>query len=145
VRAGSSETGSPILGVFNTSSRPLVELIPLSSFTGAVRTQDYVVRSHTIGTVSSRLRAGDDEALVSVSLDVMGYDILTATPLVLLPGDRFEQIGVGDLGLVDKMTGSAAIVGTHVTKLENRRIVVDTQLKALGVFGECCWAPCSFH
>ena len=110
--------------------------MPLSSFTGAVPTLDYIVRSFKTGKVSPRIKCGDASALLSVSLDRTGYDILTATPLALFPGDRFRHIWIGNMGLIEKMTGCAAIVSNEMRKRENKRLVVDTRLKGLGVLGK---------
>ena len=123
-------------GVFNIAQRPVAEIVPLSSFTGAVPTLDYVVRSFRTEQVSPRIKCGDVSALLSVSLDTTGYDILTATPLALFPGDRFRHIWVGNMGLLGKMTGCAAIVSNQMWKRENKRLLVDTRLKALGVLGK---------
>ena len=100
-----------------------------------VLTLDYVVRSHTSSKVSPRIQTGDAASLLSVSLDLRGYDILTATPLALFPGRRERHIWVGNMGLLGKMTGCAAIVSNTMTKHENERICVETRLKVLGVLG----------
>lgn len=42
---------------------------------------------------------------------------------------------MANLGLIGKMTGCAAIV-SNVIKRVNERILIDTNLKALGTFGE---------
>lgn len=123
------------MGVFNITSHPVTDMLSLASFTGAVPTLDYVVRAHRSGRVSSRVRTIQDEAQFTVSLDIRGYDILAATPLSLLSGRDHEPVWVGNMGLLDKMTGCAAIVSSNVTKLENGRIVLDTRLKAMGLLG----------
>jgi hypothetical protein len=39
------------------------------------------------------------------------------------------------------MAGAAAIVDNRITKLENQKIVIDTNLKALGVLGKEFYVP----
>lgn len=46
-----------------------------------------------------------------------------------------ETTWIANLGLVGKMAGAAAIVDNKITKLENDKIVIETNLKALGVLG----------
>jgi hypothetical protein len=42
---------------------------------------------------------------------------------------------IANLGLVGKMSGAAAIVDNKITELPNGRVLLDTNLKALGVLG----------
>ena len=81
------------------------------------------------------MNADHSTALLTASLDIRGYEIFTAFPLATFTGKKHSQIQVSNLGLVGKMTGSAAIVASHISKLENGRILLDTRLKALGVLG----------
>lgn len=48
-----------------------------------------------------------------------------------------ETTWIANLGLLGKMAGAAAVVDNKITKLENEKIVIDTNLKALGVLGMC--------
>lgn len=41
------------------------------------------------------------------------------------------------------MAGAAAVVDNRITKLENQKIVIDTDLKALGVLGKEFYVPSS--
>lgn len=43
---------------------------------------------------------------------------------------------VSSLGLLGKMTGCAAIVRSHIAKIDNGRILFAIKIKALGVLGE---------
>lgn len=70
-----------MIGVFNTTPRPLTELIALSKFPGTVEAQLYVIRAHTSGKITTPLQVVDQTSLVSVSLDLRGFEILSAYPL----------------------------------------------------------------
>jgi predicted CoA-binding protein len=95
----------------------------------------YVVRSHNSGVVSAIMKPDSFAARVAISLDIHGYDILTAYPLTALES-KAGHAYVANLGLVGKMTGAAAIVSNEIELLETGRVFLDTKLKALGVLGE---------
>jgi len=133
---GSAATGTGLIGFFNVSQRPLSELIPLSKFPGVVEAQFYIVRAHSSGLVSKPLQVVDPSALIYISLEVGGYDILSAFPLRgFYDAKNEETTYIANLGLVGKMAGAAAVVDSTMTKLENDKIVIDTNLKALGTLG----------
>jgi hypothetical protein len=123
-----------MIGFFNVSQRPLTELIPLSKFPGVVEAQYYVIRAHSSGAVSKPMQVVDTNALIYVSLGIRGYDILSAYPLRGFV-DGNETTWIANLGLLGKMAGAAAIVDNRITKLENGRIFIDTNIKALGTLG----------
>lgn len=124
------------MGIFNISNRPLSELIPLSSFSGTTGSLGYVVRAHTTGLVSSPTQLGSQNSFFTIPLDNRGYEILSVFPLK--PLSRMDQgtVAIANMGLVDKMTGCAAIMSSTIRKQENGRILVDTSLRALGVLGK---------
>ncbi|KAI6714138.1 hypothetical protein JHW43_003359 [Diplocarpon mali] len=133
---GAAVTGTGIIGFFNISQRPLTELIPLSKFPGVVEAQYYVVRSHSSGLVSRPMQVVDSNSLLTISLGIRGYEILSAYPLRgFVDQPKNETTWVANLGLLGKMAGAAAVVANHITKLENGKIVLDTNIKALGVLG----------
>ena len=133
---GAAEVGTGIVGVFNVSQRRISEIIPLSKFPGIVEKQFYVVRAHASGHVSYAAKVDDPAALFHVSLEARGYDIFTAYPVTGFAGGKhFQDLYVANLGLVGKMSGAAAIVDNKITELENGRILIDTNIKALGVLG----------
>ncbi|KAF4635078.1 hypothetical protein G7Y89_g3021 [Cudoniella acicularis] len=133
---GAAITGTGIIGIFNVSQRPLSELIPLSKFPGTIEAQLYVVRAHRSGLISKPMQIVDTKSLLYVSLGVRGYDILSAYPLRgFVDEKKTETTWIANLGLLGKMAGAAAIVDNRMTKLENGRIVIDTNLKALGILG----------
>jgi hypothetical protein len=71
-----------------------------------------------------------------MSLGIRGYDILSAYPLRgFVDSTTSSTTWIANLGLLGKMAGAAAIVDNKITKLENGRIVIDTNLKALGLLG----------
>jgi hypothetical protein len=111
--------------------------VPLSKFPGVVEAQLYIVRAHRSGLVSKPMQVVDKSSLIYISLGVRGYDILSAYPLCGLVDEKLgETMWIANLGLLGKMTGAAAIVGSKTMKLENGRVLIDTNLKALGVLGE---------
>ena len=125
-----------MIGFFNVSGRPLSELVPLSKFPGVVEAQLYVVRAHNSGLGSTPMQDVDKSSLLYVSLGVRGYDILSAYPLRgFVDEQTSETTWVANLGLLGKMAGAAAVVANQITKTENGKIFIDTNLKALGVLG----------
>ncbi|KFZ08038.1 hypothetical protein V501_06122 [Pseudogymnoascus sp. VKM F-4519 (FW-2642)] len=137
---GAAVTGTGMLGLFNTTSRPVSELLHISLFPGVVEAQLYVVRSHVSGLVTPPLQVVDyrPESLIYASLDVRGYDILSAFPLrgfVRPSSKENDTLWVASLGLLGKMSGAAAVVSSEMTLLETGRIEIVSSLKALGVWG----------
>jgi hypothetical protein len=133
---GAAVTGTGIIGFFNVSQRPLTELVPLSKFPGVVEAQYYIIRAHSSGLITKPLQVVDPSALIHISLGVRGYDILSAYPLRGFVDNKTSQTTwIANLGLLGKMAGAAAIVDNRITKLENGRIAIDTNIKALGVLG----------
>jgi len=134
---GAAYTGTGIIGFFNVSQRPLSELVPLSKFPGVEEAQFYVIRAHSSGAISQPMQVVDPQALVYVSLAVRGYDILSAYPLREFVDQKNDNTTwIANLGLLGKMAGAAAIVGTKMTKSENGNILIDTNIKALGTLGK---------
>ncbi|ROW14847.1 hypothetical protein VPNG_03820 [Cytospora leucostoma] len=132
---GRAVTGTPIIGVFNISTRPLTEIIPLERFSGVLPSLHYVIRAHTTGSVTSAVNTSNTASKLTVSLDVRGYEIFTAYPLSPFDSESIGRVFVANLGLLGKMTGSAAIVSNDYNLLEDGRVLVDTSVKALGVLG----------
>ena len=133
---GASQTGTPLLAIFNISARPLTEIIPFTCFPGADPSIEYVIRAHTTGKVSRPTKVGDPGSLITGSLPVRGYEIFCALPLTRFPSERHGEILTSNLGLVGKMTGAAALVMNNITQLENRRVLLDTRVKAFGILGK---------
>lgn len=132
---GHAVTGTPILGVFNTSARRLTNIIPLGRFSGVLSSLDYIIRAHTSGLITPPVRTEDSAAKLTVSLDVRGYEIYTAYPLSPFDSESLGRVFVANLGLVKKMTGAAAIVFNELDLHQNGRVLVQTRVKALGTLG----------
>jgi hypothetical protein len=142
---GWAGTGSGILGLFNIQSSEASTMVSLMDFPGIHDDSHgyYVVRAHTSGKVSPRMRPVDPDSLVSIVLEQRGWEILTAYPTKLFTmkdkhreadsADR--QINVAVLGLLGKMTGAAAVIVSDIFIAENGRLRFDVSLKALGTVG----------
>lgn len=133
---GRAQTGSGILGVFNTTQRRLTELLPLDAFPGTDEGA-YVVRAHTTGKTSKPISRADKNAAVRLELPVQTWEILSASPVHTHSTRHNKEIQVSVLGLIGKMTGAAAIVNydVYVEREGMQRLRVWTSLKALGTFG----------
>ncbi|EPE03466.1 glycoside hydrolase family 36 protein [Ophiostoma piceae UAMH 11346] len=132
---GNSE-GTGILGVFNVSERAVHELLPLARVPGVVSDALYIVRAHSSGRVTAPVHA---DALLTVSLDVYGYEILSAYRIhsfQLASEGTKKEVHVANLGLVGKMAAAATLASTSFKqRADNGRIEMQTALKAPGVMG----------
>ncbi|KAK6002831.1 hypothetical protein QM012_001581 [Aureobasidium pullulans] len=131
---GYVRTGTAYLGVFNCTHRPLSELIPLSTFSGAEEGK-YVVRGFTTGAVSKPMSCGETKALVGVEIDVGGWEILSAHPVHEHKLRHSGPIAVSCLGLIGKMTGAAAIISSDIYVDSQGKLRYSVLIKALGVLG----------
>ncbi|KAH7197190.1 glycoside hydrolase superfamily [Fusarium flagelliforme] len=130
-----SHTGYPLLGIFNVSSRPLTELVSLSSFPGIVPGY-YVVRAHTTGKVSQPTTLEGSGSLFTTSLPIRGYEILSAFSLTPLSSSKHGEVYVSNLGLLGKMAGVAAVIMNDIKQeLQNSRVTLVTRIKAFGKLG----------
>ena len=131
--------GTSILGLFNISQRPLSELVNINSFPGIESEQEYILRAHTTGEVSSSIRLDSETPVVSLEIEVRGYEILSAFPLRSAPSHTSKHLESPDkvavLGLLGKMTGPAAVLSDKVNIAENGRLHISAILKALGTLG----------
>ncbi|KAG9612016.1 glycoside hydrolase, partial [Aureobasidium melanogenum] len=131
---GYARTGTAYLGVFNCTHRPLSELIPLSTFSGAEEGK-YVVRAFTTGAVSKPMSCGEKKALVGVEIDNGGWEILSAHPVHEYTLRCSGPIAVSCLGLIGKMTGAAAIISSDIHVDSQGKLRYSVLIKALGVLG----------
>ncbi|KAL8891553.1 MAG: hypothetical protein Q9215_001417 [Flavoplaca cf. flavocitrina] len=132
----STSYGVSILGIFNLSEQALTELIPLRNFDGVKPERQYIIRAHPSGEISPPMSLDSEFPVVELALDTKGWNILTAYPLYSVPNNAEERTDVAVLGLVGKMTGAAAVVGSP--RFERRDIgglKVHVVVKALGVLG----------
>ncbi|KAK4129196.1 glycoside hydrolase family 36 protein [Parathielavia appendiculata] len=132
---GRAAQGTGIVGVFNIEERGVVDFVPLGRFPGVMEGRRYVVRAHGTGRVSVPLEVGETKALLALSLEVRGYEVLCAYPLHAIESRTGGLVLVANLGLIGKMTGCAAVLNTVFEVRENGRMLVDATLKALGVLG----------
>jgi hypothetical protein len=101
----------------------------------------YIVRSHD-GRITKPILATSANGgvpLLPERLGVRGWNILTACPVLSFveQGRAGGSLFVANLGLIDKMTGAAAIISTSAKLVgrNNGRIMLETRLKALGMLG----------
>lgn len=137
--SGGKRTGTGILGVFNVSPRILSELISLSEFPGVEDCQEYIVRAHTTGDISNVMRLDDKNRALSLELAVKGWEILSSFPLhsfKLKGSQQVDGIKVAVLGLLEKMTGAAAVLSTEMYVDGHGRLRIESSIKALGVLGK---------
>lgn len=142
---GWAKTGSGILGLFNIYPTEASCIVSLTDFPGIQDDSEgeYVIRAHTSGKVTDRLKPLAQDSLVSLVLEQKGWEILTAYPTrpFALKGTRGSSgsdktlTHVAVFGLLGKMTGAAAIVSSDLSVVENGRLRCDVHLKALGTLG----------
>lgn len=142
---GWAKTGSGILGLFNIHSAEASCIVSLTDFPGIHDDSDseYVIRAHTSGRVTNRLKPLTQNALVSLILEQRGWEILTAYPTRSFALKRSHGSSGSDealthvaiFGLIGKMTGAAAVVSSDTSVVENGRLRCDVHLKALGTLG----------
>lgn len=142
---GWAKTGSAIIGLFNVNPSEATCIVSLMDFPGidAESNGQYIVRAHTSGKVTRRMRPLAQDSLVSVHLEQKGWEILTAYPTRAFTlrgsrgcnarGDGLTHVAI--LGLLGKMTGAAALVSSDIFLVENGRLRFDISLKALGTLG----------
>ncbi|KAJ5503355.1 Aldolase-type TIM barrel [Penicillium fimorum] len=142
---GWAKTGSGIMGLFNIQSAETSIIVSLMDFPGIHEDSEgqYIVRAHSSGKISHRMRPSAHNSLVSVALEPKGWEILTAYPTRSFTltgshggnpsGDSMTHVSV--LGLLGKMTGAAAVVTSDISIVENGRLRLDVSLKALGTLG----------
>nr|XP_023908654.1 probable galactinol--sucrose galactosyltransferase 6 [Quercus suber] len=131
---GMARTGTGILGVFNVSGQPLREFIKLSDFPGTEE-GDYIVASFGSGAVTKPMSHKDSShAFTSLELKSQGWDILSAYPVKTFT-IHSQPVSIGLMGLLYKMTGSAAVTGMNMYVESNGRLRLWASMKALGVLG----------
>ena len=84
------------------------------------------------------MRLDDKTPVISLEVEVKGYEMLSAFPLQTLPSNPSPITNTPQLtplGLLGKMTGAAALISTKTTLLSEHRLQSTIVLKALGVLG----------
>lgn len=130
---GRAETGVSIVGVFNVSQYTLSEILLLSEFPGT-EIGSYIIRSYVSGKSTNPLRYTDDSSFIHIDLEIRGWDILSAHPVTAFRQES-SRIHIANLGLLGKMSGSAAIISTQLYEDKSGRVRLWTSLKALGTWG----------
>ena len=132
--------GTGILALFNVSERSLSELVNINAFPGVGSGEEYVVRTHTTGEVTHPMKLSSETPVISLEVEVKGYEILSAYPLHVfpipepsIPDSSATKVAV--LGLLGKMTGAAAVVRSETRLEDNGRLRIEVALKALGMLG----------
>lgn len=138
--SGGRGTGTGILGIFNISQRPLSEFVNLNGFPGVEAGEQYIIRGHTTGEISHAIRLDETNAVISLEVDVKGWEILSAYHLnsFTIKGTQDRQpwtISIAILGLLGKMTGAAAVLNSEMRVDAKGRLHVSTSIKALGILG----------
>ncbi|TVY38802.1 putative galactinol--sucrose galactosyltransferase [Lachnellula subtilissima] len=137
LRIGTStiDTGVPMLGIFNVNDQPLTEIVTLEDFIDVSPAETYIIRAHTSSKISTPLSLAGSKTRHLLSLDLKGYEILTAYPLqTTLHPIKKEAVDISVLGLLDKMTGAAAVRYSSIDVNENG-IILRGVLKAMGQLG----------
>ena len=133
--------GISILGCFNISERPLYELVHLRDFRGIEEEDEYTIYSFKSGKLSPTMTLDSQFPMVLLELGSKGWEILTAYPLRSFTlrgsqGLKNQATKIAVLGLLGKMTGAAALVGSSMEIEETGRLRVKATMKALGVLGK---------
>lgn len=147
---GASETGTGILGVFNVAEKEVGSLLSVLDFPGVEaqegdqhgstggQQKSWIVRAHVAGLITRPITPTlpvRPEMLISATLPVRGYDVLSACPVHQLVLGQ-EKVSLAILGLLGKMAGACAIISSDVHITENgKRLRMGVSLKALGVLG----------
>jgi hypothetical protein len=130
---GMARTGTGILGVFNVSKSHVSEFVHLSTFPGTEK-GDYVISSFLSGEVSPAMTRGGETATVGLELESKGWDILSAYALQHFTVHS-TRVSIAVMGLLGKMTGSAAVSGMDAYVEDTGRLRIWISLKALGTLG----------
>lgn len=132
--------GFSLVAAFNVGENDQSEfLAPIrrSMFPALSSGGEYVVRSYLSGFTaefSNSDSSSDDAALMMVKLKSSEWDVFTAAPLAVIK-TQFKTIKIGALGVLNKITGAAAIQRQQVVVPVTGRAVLDVDLKVLGLLG----------
>ena len=118
-----------MMAVFNVSTNENSELISLHDFKNIVDEQHYVVRAQTTGEVFGPATTVSDGVLVFLTLQVAGWELLSAVPVT-----KRGDFDVGVIGLVSQLAGAAAVTQSWIGD-DGTLTKVQVQLKALGTLG----------
>lgn len=94
------------------------------------------MRAFSTGRVSKSTSSLSRTPLLALTLEARGYEIFSAYPVMTLQGQKTDTVDIATFGLLDKMTGCAALVSNSIEKQDNGRLMVDTRIKAFGTLGK---------
>ena len=156
---GKSDVGTSMLGVFNIAESETSFILPITKFPGInalspmaderEKGKAWIVRSHVSKRITLPIHPSDPikpDSLLQGTLPIRGYDIWTAVPTHRFSSsslsDRDSTFDIAIVGLLDKFTGSCAILESCFNHSEesfheasHHRMQIHVQLKALGVLG----------
>lgn len=125
----STQNSVALMGVFNIANGQKDAFIPLQQFYPQSKTPERcIVRSYRTGQIF--IPQGGMSDLFHVQLETRGWDILSVFPLTSVK--QLADARFACLGLVDKMSGAAAVISCDVGDAETQ---VKVCLKALGKAG----------
>lgn len=137
---GPKDIGSSILGIYNVGNSLHSEMVALKDFINVLSNRRYIVHAHISGRIASPLRLEDDDRLMLLPLEHWGFEILTAHALqsfAFANGHPTHCTEIAVLGLLDKMTGAAAVGNVQMVFDGNPiRLRVKVNMKALGTLGD---------
>ncbi|KAK9237685.1 raffinose synthase or seed imbibition protein Sip1-domain-containing protein [Lipomyces kononenkoae] len=138
--------GFSMLAAFNVHEDErctFLEPVRTSMLPGLVAGGDYVLRSYVTGntaefTISELCcnteEAEDEDILMMTKLGNSEWDVFTAAPLAIVK-TQFRTLKIGALGLLNNVTGAAAIERQKLTVPAKGRAVLDVDMKVLGILG----------
>ncbi|KAK9371244.1 glycoside hydrolase superfamily [Lipomyces kononenkoae] len=138
--------GFSMLAAFNVHEderSTFLEPVRKSMLPGLVAGGDYVLRSYVTGRTAeftipnaycNEEETEDEDILMMTKLANSEWDIFTAAPLATVK-TQFRTLKVGALGLLNNVTGAAAVESQKLTVPSKGRAVLDVDMKALGILG----------
>ena len=138
---GRTDSGTGFLGLFNVSERSLSELVLLNDIPGVLEGREYVVRRYTSGAIFGPVTLVGKVQLLPLTLPRGEWEILSAFPVtdegtLIIPtsvSNKFPKSAT--LGLLDKMTGAAAVLASKSELQASKHLKISVTLKALGKLG----------
>ncbi|KAK7202454.1 glycoside hydrolase superfamily [Myxozyma melibiosi] len=132
--------GFSLLAAFNINENDnaeFVEPIRRSMFSALATDSEYVVFSYKTGNTaefSTSSNSSDDPALMLTQLKTNEWDIFTAAPLAVVKS-QFKTTKIGAIGVLNKITGAAAIQRQQIVVPVTGRALLDIDVKVLGTLG----------
>ncbi|KAK9364011.1 glycoside hydrolase superfamily [Lipomyces starkeyi] len=136
--------GFSMLAAFNiheNENSTFCEPVRKSMLPGLVAGGDYILRSYITGSTAeftipdaSSNEDDDEDILMLTKLGNSQWDVFTAAPLATVK-TQFRTLKIGALGLLNNITGAAAVERQNVTVPGKGRAVLDVDMKVLGILG----------